>query len=121
LTSSIQNDLILQRQAARIHQAQAGAAGEQFFNNNFIMELAAETKCKRVHETIERCAYLIWEREGRPGGRALENWTQAEAELLAAGRIKFASAEIPAEDGVNSSPSPRRRRYGLVLTQNHAE
>ena len=85
------------------------------------MELTAETKLKRVHETIERCAYLIWEQEGRPGGRALENWTQAEAELLAAGQLTLAPDEVPTEGGANSSQSPRRSRYGLVLTQNHVE
>jgi len=121
LTSSIQNDLILQRQAARINKAQAGAAGEQFFNNNFVMELTAETKSKRVRESIERCAYLIWEREGRPGSRALEHWTQAEAQLLAAGQLRYVPDEVPTEAGANSSQSPRRSRYGLVLTQNHAE
>jgi hypothetical protein len=80
------------------------------------MELIAETKSKRVHEAIERCAYLIWEQEGRPGGRALENWTQAEAELLAAGQLKSAPDEVLTEAVANSSQSPRRSRYGLVLT-----
>jgi hypothetical protein len=86
-----------------------------------MMELTAETKFKRTREAIERCAYLIWEREGRPAGRALDNWAQAEAGLLAAGQLKVAPAEAPTAVGANSSPSPRRRRYGLVLTQNHAE
>ena len=85
------------------------------------MELIAETKCKRVHETIERCAYLIWEREGRPGGRALEHWVQAEAELFAAGQLKPLPEEVPTDTNANSSQSPRRSRYGLVLAHNHAE
>ena len=85
------------------------------------MESTAETKSKRMHEAIERCAYLIWKREGRPGGHALENWTQAQAELLAAGQFKSGPDEVPTEGGENSSQLPRRSRYGLVLTQNHAE
>jgi DUF2934 family protein len=84
------------------------------------MELTAETKSQRVHEAIERRAYLIWEQEGRPAGRALENWTQAEAELLAAGQLKAAPSEVPTEASANSSQSTRRSRYGLVLNQNHA-
>ena len=89
------------------------------FTNNFVMELSAETKFKRAHEAIERCAYLIWEREGRPGGRAFEHWVQAEAELLAAGQLKSGPDEVPTEAGANSNQSSCRR-YGLVLTQNHA-
>jgi hypothetical protein len=32
---------------------------------------------------IAFCAYLIWEKEGRPTGRAREHWLQAETQLLA--------------------------------------
>ena len=32
---------------------------------------------------IAYCAYLIWEKEGRPIGRAREHWLQAETQLLA--------------------------------------
>jgi hypothetical protein len=45
---------------------------------------------------------------------------QAEAELLAAGRFISAPGKVPAQAGANSSQPPRRRRYGLVLTNNHA-
>jgi hypothetical protein len=34
-------------------------------------------------EEIALCAYLIWEREGRPPGREKEHWLQAETQLLA--------------------------------------
>jgi hypothetical protein len=34
-------------------------------------------------EEIAQCAYLIWEREGRPAGRAKEHWLQAETQLTA--------------------------------------
>jgi hypothetical protein len=36
-------------------------------------------------ERIAARAHLIWEREGRPDGRAAEHWAQAERELLAEG------------------------------------
>jgi hypothetical protein len=35
-----------------------------------------------TRESIQERSYLIWEREGRPFGRHIEHWAQAEAELL---------------------------------------
>ena len=99
---------------------QSGLLEHSFFANRFVMGLIAETKSKHVHEAIERCAYLIWEREGRPGGRALEHWVRAEAEGLADGRLISEPEQVPTDAGANSSQPPRRRRYGLVLTKNHA-
>ncbi len=34
-------------------------------------------------DEIAYCAYLIWEKEGRPPGREREHWLQAETQLLA--------------------------------------
>ena len=34
-------------------------------------------------EAIRERAYHIWEREGRPDGRAYEHWVQAQIELAA--------------------------------------
>jgi hypothetical protein len=34
-------------------------------------------KIQRIHEH----AYHLWEKEGRPNGRHLEHWTQAESEV----------------------------------------
>ena len=34
-----------------------------------------------THEDISKRAREIWEREGRPEGRDMEHWLQAEAEL----------------------------------------
>ncbi|HEX7127144.1 MAG TPA: DUF2934 domain-containing protein [Thermodesulfobacteriota bacterium] len=36
-----------------------------------------------LHDAIARRAYEIYERDGRPEGRALEHWRQAEAEIRA--------------------------------------
>jgi hypothetical protein len=85
----------------------------------FVMELIAETNFKRAQEEIARCAYLVWEREGRPEGRALVHWMQAEDQLLAAGRIVAVPDNFPPSSGTNSRPPFHRRRYGLVLTQKH--
>ena len=46
---------------------------------------------KPTHEEIAACAQAIYEREGRPQGRALQHWLQAEAQLTAQ-RNKAATA-----------------------------
>lgn len=35
-------------------------------------------------DEIALCAYLIWEEEGRPPGKATEHWQQANAQLILA-------------------------------------
>ncbi len=39
-----------------------------------------------THDAIALCALSIWEAEGRPQGRALDHWLQAEARLAQASR-----------------------------------
>ena len=34
-----------------------------------------------TEEEIAVCAYFIWEHEGKPEGRALDHWLQAELQL----------------------------------------
>ena len=64
---------------------------------------------------IARGAYLLWEAAGRPEGRALEHWLEAEARLrdrIAAGGAaeKMRGSTVAGETGQTSG-----RRYGLVL------
>lgn len=84
------------------------------------MEPLVEKSFACAQEEIARCAYLIWEGEGRPPGRALDHWLQAEDRLLAAGRIVVMpdSAPLPSDTAVR--PLVQRYRYGLVLTQAQA-
>ena len=35
------------------------------------------------HDEIEICAYCIWVQEGKPEGRDLDHWLQAEMQLIA--------------------------------------
>jgi hypothetical protein len=35
-----------------------------------------------TYQQIEACAYCIWQQEGRPEGRALDHWLQAELQLV---------------------------------------
>jgi len=41
------------------------------------------TASKLTDEDIARCAYLIWEKEGKQEGREREYWVQAETQLRA--------------------------------------
>jgi hypothetical protein len=66
------------------------------------MDPKVETETRPSAEEIAACAYLIWEQEGRPEGRAVEHWIQAEEQLatahahnrwMAAGRNQSMRAE----------------------------
>jgi hypothetical protein len=81
------------------------------------MEIISESNCRLAQAEIARCAYLIWEGEGRPEGRAIAHWLQAEEQLLAAGRIIPAPQNFSFASDPNSKPTFQRRRYGLVLAQ----
>jgi hypothetical protein len=47
-----------------------------------IGELTAEYEASIAKERIRTRAYYLWEREGRPHGRDIDNWRQAEREML---------------------------------------
>lgn len=36
-----------------------------------------------ARDNIEKCAYAIWEHQGKPQGHDIEHWLQAEAEVAA--------------------------------------
>jgi hypothetical protein len=40
-------------------------------------------------QRISECSYQLWEREGRPDGRDLDHWLQAEQELVAKHALEF--------------------------------
>jgi hypothetical protein len=44
----------------------------------------SDTRSGATHDEIAVCAYFIWEQEGKPEGRALDHWLQAELQLTAA-------------------------------------
>jgi hypothetical protein len=47
---------------------------------------------------IERLAYRLWEKEGRPPGRALINWLKAE-KLLSEDKFLEHELEVEVEEG----------------------
>ena len=62
-----------------------------------------------TQEHIKARAYQIWESQGRPLGRDLDHWTQAETEMLgdpAPATDAIAAAE-PVPDPTRSAPRPR--------------
>jgi len=51
-----------------------------------------------THEEISRRAREIWEREGRPEGRDMEHWLQAETELRQEGLRHQSGANMISHD-----------------------
>lgn len=47
------------------------------------------------HAEIQRRAYLLWERDGRPEGRSLDHWLRAEAEIGAQRQSPAAASAAP--------------------------
>lgn len=51
---------------------------------------------KPTHDEIAACARHIYEAEGRPEGKAMQHWLQAEAQLIAERKAPAASARAKA-------------------------
>jgi hypothetical protein len=47
-----------------------------------------------THHEIAVCAYCIWLQEGKPEGRALDHWLQAELQLVLSSILRFKSRKI---------------------------
>lgn len=47
-----------------------------------------------IRERVEKRAYAIWESEGKPHGRDVIHWCQAEQELLSSGECGPASGPV---------------------------
>jgi len=62
---------------------------------------------------IALVAYRIWENEGRPHGRAIEHWIQAESLL----GVMAPARPAPGGKGAKAA---RQSRYGLVLNDNES-
>jgi hypothetical protein len=67
---------------------------------------------KPRHELIAECAYSIWEKEGRPNGRELTHWLQAEAQLS-----KRTSTGTTASKAVTPVQQPRTTTKQPALIQ----
>jgi len=60
------------------------------------MQKSAKAFQKPTHEEIAACARHIYEMEGRPEGKAVEHWLEAEAQLIAERKAKAAAPARPA-------------------------
>ena len=74
-----------------------------------ILKVESEAAGPEQVEPKEACkvaerAYLLWEQAGRPEGKALQHWLQAEAE-----RSAKPSAEIPGTPNDTGAPNDRRK------------
>ena len=58
-----------------------------------------------THEEIAACALRIYEMEGRPEGKSLEHWLQAEAQLVA--ERKAEAGLLPAKAATKPMPAGR--------------
>ncbi|MCX6911185.1 MAG: DUF2934 domain-containing protein [Verrucomicrobia bacterium] len=70
---------------------------------------------------VAACAYLIWEKEGKPHGRDAEHWFQAETLLRV---MRATEAEAAAKEAAKtataatkSAPAMRKRRAKRAAEQ----
>jgi Protein of unknown function (DUF2934) len=67
-------------------------------------EVLEPANAEALRKQVEERAYTLWESQGRPGGRDVEDWLQAETEITAA-RGTGSSANAPSS---NASPAARK-------------
>jgi hypothetical protein len=60
-----------------------------------------------THSEIAACAQLIYEREGRPEGKATEHWLQAEAQLIAERKAEVGMSPAKAAPAIESPNKSR--------------
>ncbi|HZQ45432.1 MAG TPA: DUF2934 domain-containing protein [Verrucomicrobiae bacterium] len=77
--------------------------------------MSKNSKVYRVptHAEISACAHLIYEREGRPEGKANEHWLQAEAQLIAE---RKAEAGVPVAKAAPALPAAGKPRAAIPAT-----
>ncbi len=64
-------------------------------NTTMNMENETQTQIQSCPEEVAQRAYQIWQAAGRPTGRDLEHWLQAEAELRAGGPVYPPQVKAP--------------------------
>jgi hypothetical protein len=69
---------------------------------------AATRDTEALRKRVEERAYALWESEGRPLGRDLDHWRQAESEITAPNNAETA----PKSNPTASSTTDKRRRAG---------
>jgi hypothetical protein len=75
----------------------------------------ANPTAESLRKQIEFRAYLLWERDGRPYGRHIEHWAQAEKEILGERKSKAPprkKAKATPSCSPEPSPKPSLKRSG---------
>lgn len=67
-------------------------------------ENRASADAEALRKQVEDRAYALWESQGRPHGRDVEDWLQAETEIMAAGETGSSV------NALSSTASPAGRR-----------
>ena len=68
----------------------------------------------RGNKSIEQRAYELWECAGRPEGRALEYWLQAESEFTSQKPARSRAKRPTASTAGTAGTTPRTRRTTKV-------
>ena len=71
-----------------------------------------------TQEEIAACAHRIYETEGRPEGKSLEHWLQAEAQLVA--ERKADAGLLPAKTAAKSAPAGRSTTVAVTSKESAA-
>lgn len=65
---------------------------------------------KPAFDQIAHLAFDIWEKEGRPHGRHMEHWLEAESLLIGARSVQLRTIPAPTmREHLQSPKSPKRR------------
>jgi hypothetical protein len=72
-----------------------------------------------THHEIAACAYCIWLQEGKPEGRALDHWLQAELHLVLSSILRPQEQRNPPanEGGRRGATLPVAARQDIGATQ----
>lgn len=73
---------------------------------------------KPTHEEIAACALRIYEMEGRPEGKSLEHWLQAEAQLVA--ERKAEAGLLPSKAAAKPMPAGRTATAAVTGKESQA-
>jgi len=74
------------------------------------MSKSAKTYQEPTHDEIAACAHRIYESEGRPQGKQMQHWLQAEAQLIA--ERKAQAGQIAGKSSQTSGQAPQTSKPG---------
>jgi hypothetical protein len=94
------------------HQLKIGERERSFMAKNI------KAYQQPTYEEIAACAHRIYETEGRPEGKSLEHWLQAEAQLVA--ERKAEAGMLPAKPAAKPMPAGRTTAVAVASKESQA-